>query len=344
MSALYESVPVPGELNASAETLAAAAKRAQSEYHLFVDEDYGWREWIWFPGLDQNEFAHWWTSEATPALRGEFFPAHGPLAEVGRRALEDVEQLALRIDGVHNTYLSLHKKYCASLLPRFAWSSADPGEPGLETVENTLLKWWKAIELTRTSTPAAFLWDFKTVCVEMKHYPDLYEMPEEVRGLIKFRGEVYVSRDWSVLPGLLPISLFEPETAFWEVNGEPFWGKWGFYKSALDGRSATQGFMRDEGRPIWEDEFLFILSFCPQHRVPALPVCRSSDGVLPDALLPTATYWLFDGALVALARQGYVSSWPNRGVLNADDVRAKGEQITEQEFRRYYATYAGRLR
>lgn len=343
MSALYKSVPVPGEREVSTETLASVAKRAQSEYHLFVDEDYGWREWLWFPGLGQDEFAHWWVSEATSDLRGEFFPAFGPLWDIAMKDDGDEEQLTLRIDGVHNTYLELHPKYEATLIPRFAWTAADPSNCSARGASNieTIKRWWRSIALTQTASPDAYLWAYKNACVEMKFYPGAHPLPKEVEELIEVRGGEYVTRDWSELSALLPLPFFDQGTRFWEVNGEPYWGSFR-YESALSEHVVTDSYMHDEGRQISEKEFLFLLSFCPKHRVPGIPAYTARDGLVPDQLAPTNTYWLLSGALAAVSQKGFVKCWPNRGLISADEVRTKGESISELEFRRHYAAYASR--
>lgn len=317
------------------------ADRAKSEYHLFVDEDYGWREWVWLPGLDQNEFAHWWVSESTTSLCGEFFPAHGPLWDVAMRAASDEEQLTLHIDGMHNTYLALHAKYQATLIPRFAWQTADPSSCGAEGVEamDIVRRWWKSISLTRTERPEAYLWAYKGACTEMKFYADAHPLPAEVQALITQDGGRYRTRNWSELASLLPIPFFEPGTAFWEVDGEPYWGRF-WYQSALREHTVTDRYMRDEGRPISEKEFLFLLSFYSRHRVPGLAAPSSRGGIVPDRLSPTNTYWLFKGALTAISRKGYVRTWPSLGLISAETVRAEGEQISEAEFRRHFARYA----
>ena len=303
-------------------------------------EDYGWREWIWFPGLSQDAFAHWWVAEATTALRGEFYPVFGPLARVAQAAIADGEQLTLNIDGTHNTYLSLSKKYKATLPPKFAWSKADPNDCGFGPVMEDLLKWWKAIELTRTSPPESYLWAFKTVCSDMEYFPGFHRIPPEVLALVEFEGETYLRRNWDGLPGLLPIPLFSPETTFWEVDGEPFWGRLMSYRSAKDGRLRSETFMRDQGRTVSEEEFLFLVSFLPGHQVPGLPSYTSRTGALPDQLPPTTTYWQYEGGLAALAPAGFVRCWPDRGLVNAEEVRQRGIRISEDEFRRHFPAYS----
>jgi hypothetical protein len=335
-------VPVPGSFEPlSDQDVARVAARTATEYHLFVDEDYGWREWLWFPGLERNEFARWWVSEATAALCGEFFPAYGPLWEHARRAVDDEEQLTLHIDGAHNTYLALHKKYEATLIPRFAWTTADPSSCGAHgaTAMDTIKRWWRSIALTRTASPEAYLWAYKSACAEMRFNPEGHPLPEEVRALIELDGDRYLTRDWSGLSALLPIPLFEPGTVFWDVNGEPYWGRF-LYQSALRDHTVTERYMRDEGREVSEKEFLFLLSFCPRHRVPGLAPCSSRDGVVPDQLPPTNTYWFFNGSLAAVSRKEFVRLWPGQGLVHAHVVRREGEQISEAEFRRHLARYA----
>jgi hypothetical protein len=306
-----------------------------------VCEDFGWREWLWFPGLPQNEFAHWWVSEATTELRGEFFPAYGPLSPISRVALHDEEQLILHIDGIHNTYLGLHKKYNGTLPPKFAWSTAEPDDCGSGPAMETLQKWWAAITLTRTSSPDAYLWNFKDACVQIAHYRGSHPLPPDVLALIEFNDDyIYRGRNWDELPGLLPIPFFEPGTGFWIVDGEPYWGKW-WYQSAARDHTVTERFMASEGRPISEGEFLFYVSFLVSHRIPGLPMYTSVDGFLPAKVPATYSYWHFDGRLTAISREGFVRCWPYRGMINADKVRAEGTQLSEAEFRRHFPRYAG---
>jgi hypothetical protein len=341
MKTANDHIAIPGSYEPVDEAQARfVIAKAKGKFCLFVSEDYGWREWIWFPGMRENEFAHWWVSAATPALRGDFYPAIGLLASLGQQLLNAEDRMVMEVDTLSNTFLQLSAQYKTTLIPRFAWNAADINRCGAGVpAEELLLKWWESIKLTATVLPNEYLWRVKTMCVEVNH-GWAYEFPSEVAALVD-RDEHGVSgRRWEGLEAHLPIPSFPLGTYFQEVNGVPFLGRYGSYQSALGGRFVGEGYMHDEGRPISEAEFLFLLSFYPQHQVKGLPRYTSRDGLLPDQLPPTYTYWMHDSRLAAISRDGFVRKWPSAGLVVAEEVRAEGEQITEVEFRRHFASYA----
>lgn len=341
MTATYESVPVPGNYEPlSDEKSKQVIARAKDDFCLLVCEDHGWRDWIWFPGQDENEFCHWWVSSATTKLPGEFYPAIGPLSVLAESLLRGEENLTLHIDGTTNTYVELPKQYRMTLIPRFSWNSADLHTCGGQVPdEEVLLKWWKSIELTALTLPNEYLWQLKMICAQIHAGIGEYRIPVEVKALIERDSNGIVGRRWEGLIAHLPIPNFEVGTFFYEVNGVPFLGR-GSYQSVLGGRFVGDSYMRDEGGRISEEKFLFLVSFYPNHNLKGLPRYTSRDGILPDQLPPTYSYWLYEGRITVLSREGFIRQWPSAGLLDADIVRTHGEKISEAEFRRHFASYA----
>ena len=35
-------------------------KKMKNEFLVLVDEEYGWKEWFWFPTMDEKELVNWW--------------------------------------------------------------------------------------------------------------------------------------------------------------------------------------------------------------------------------------------------------------------------------------------
>ena len=95
--------------------------RLRSELCIPVQEDYGYAEWLWFPGRSLSATAHWWVHEGTPEMVGKVYLPGDDGAWRIYRELEQEKSLPwVFADGQWNTYMVLPSLFRASLVPRFA--------------------------------------------------------------------------------------------------------------------------------------------------------------------------------------------------------------------------------
>lgn len=102
------------------------------EFWIAVDEDWGWREWIWLPGMSRSEFLHWWVTRAGRlVLPGEFVPALPYLVDYWSDEELSSTRFTAHIESTFDTVLTLPPPYGTKLPPACATpeSSGSSNEP-----------------------------------------------------------------------------------------------------------------------------------------------------------------------------------------------------------------------
>lgn len=103
--------------------------KLRSEVCIPVEEDYGYAEWLWFPGRSLSATAHWWVHEGAPELIGKVYrPADDGAMRIYRELERDKSLPWVSADGQWNTFMVLSSRFRASLVPRFARGTIDVSE------------------------------------------------------------------------------------------------------------------------------------------------------------------------------------------------------------------------
>lgn len=149
--------------------------RLREELCVPIQEDYGcYAPWLWFPGRSLSATAHWWVSEAPPALIGEVCqPADDEGYDLYYELERDRKLPWVFADGDWNTFMALPARFEVNLIPKFARDTFDTTEGRLVKCrrrrkdgrvfrqvgsEEQLLATWRISEaVAEDSDPESFL-------------------------------------------------------------------------------------------------------------------------------------------------------------------------------------------
>jgi hypothetical protein len=340
-------------------------RRALTEFCLPVTEDYGWREWLWFPGLTASAFAHWWVTSATRRLRGDFFPAHGRVGDTWHKLNREPEAMGAHVECDVDSYLFLGKSYRATLVPRFGRNTAEESTfcPEGLTPRHVVARWRESILVAARTRPKDYLSDLKLRLAEIDWHgfpsepkqidlwqsegydPQFEPFGNRQRGKVLKRGVSAMRRNWSTLgqqrsladiPARLHRLVFDRQTEFWDVDGVPVICHGD--ARCIDARTGQPiGLSRrivsaEEGRCMSAAEFLFVLQLTPGNvymDIEPDPECPKLPAVIPGHY----TLWEFRGQPVVCSPKGFARGSPDGGYVWAKQVEMEGLRLDEQQFR-----------
>ena len=128
----YAYLQLPGRNEVPRMSAKGALKRMQSELCIPVEEDYGYQDLFWFPGMSASATAHWWVTAGGPCLVGELYGMHDVESDALFGKLVDTPRgLYVHGDMDSNSFMVLPAGFGMSLVPGVFADSASTGDCNL---------------------------------------------------------------------------------------------------------------------------------------------------------------------------------------------------------------------